>query len=187
MGWQWIMTPLHKHSHTENLLNIRINNHLDWQCRIFAQLEHYKKKAPHYQDVIHVLSRIFEDQHHSLIDLNVKSIQGICEYLKLPAQIECLSCMDLKYEPATAPDEWGLNICSRIEGANQYYNLPGGVLFFDQSKYAKAGINIYFPELTHIEYNQKQHHFEPNLSILDVMMFNSPETIRQMLNSFRYL
>lgn len=186
-GWQWIMAPLQKHSHTENLLNIRINNNLDWQCKMFAQLKHYKKKGPYYHEVMHLLCRIFEYQYQSLIELNVKALQGVCDYLKLSTEIECLSCMDLKYQPASAPDEWAINICHEIKGADQYYNLPGGLLFFDQSKYAKAGIQIYFPELTQIEYNQKQRHFEPNLSVLDVMMFNSPETIRQMLSSFRYL
>ena len=139
-GWQWIMTPLQKHSHTENLVNILINNDLDWQRKILAQLFHYKKIAPYFENVVLLLSRIFETPHHSLTELNVCSIKVICEYLGIYTEAECLSCMDLKYKPAGAPDEWALNICKEIKGANQYYNLPGGVSFFDQSKYTNAGI-----------------------------------------------
>jgi hypothetical protein len=34
------------------------------------------------------------------------------------------------------------------------------------------------------EYNQRRDIFEPGLSIVDVMMFNSPEEINQMLDNY---
>ena len=186
-GWQWFMAPLEKHSHTENLLNIYINNKPEWQNKIFAQLNHYKKKAPHYYDTMHLLSGILQNHHTGLIELNVSSIASICAYLGIHTRMERLSGMNLNYKDANAPDEWALNICQSIEGADQYFNLPGGTSFFDRSKYEKAGIDLKFPALQNIQYHQKGIRFEPDLSIIDVMMFNSREEIRHMLTQYTYL
>lgn len=186
-GWQWFMAPLQKHSHTENLINVLINNDIDWQNKIFAQLNHYKRKAPHYYDTMQVIAQIFQRQYAGVIELNVSAIESICAYLGIFTRMERLSQMDLVYNTANAPDEWALNICKGMKGVDQYVNLPGGVNFFDRSKYERAGIDLKFPALRNIHYPQNRNCFEPDLSILDVMMFNSPHEIRQMLTQFTYL
>lgn len=182
-GCQWIMVPLEKHSHTEPLLNIRINNTLDWKQKILAQLAHYKKRAPYYREVMQLLDSIFEKDIDSLIEWNVHSIQAVCTYLTIPTKICRLSQLNLNYPAACAPDEWALNISYALGGAIQYYNLPGGIHFFDPEKYKKAGIELYFPALQNLVYDQKKQPFEPNLSVIDVLMFNDPEKILRMLNT----
>jgi hypothetical protein len=60
---------------------------------------------------------------------------------------------------------------------------PGGQSFFDRSKYDEAGIKLLFQKMQLSEYDQKRP-FEPGLSILDVMMFNAPEAINDMLDMY---
>ena len=55
---------------------------------------------------------------------------------------------------------------------------------FDKEKFVKAGINLEFLKINLTPYTQKKPQFLEGLSIIDVMMFNSPERINEMLNDY---
>jgi hypothetical protein len=50
--------------------------------------------------------------------------------------------------------------------------------------FLQNGIDLKFIKTKNIEYKQFDTDFVPDLSIIDVMMFNSPEEIRKLLNQF---
>ena len=89
--------------------------------------------------------------------------------------------MDKSIAQPAAPDEWALNICQAL-GADTYLNPIGGLSFFDRKKYENAGLNIHFLKLNDHPYQQILPEFVPTLSIIDVMMFTQPDTIREMIN-----
>lgn len=155
--------------------------------KIIAQLQHYKKKAPYYFATINLLQDIFDNQFEDIVSLNQVSLGKICNYLGTQSNIEVFSKMNLSIEEAHAPDEWALNICKAIGNVDEYWNLSLGQSFFDITKYDKGNINLKFHSINFTEYYQKQNHFESGLSILDVMMFNSPEEIRGMLNNYELI
>ena len=95
----------------------------------------------------------------------------------------------MQIEPPSAPDEWALNICKNIEGVSEYWNPIGGMEFFDKSKYSSANINLVFQKSHLPAYRQLNSNaeFEAGLSIIDVMMFNSPEDINVMLDNYECL
>ncbi len=185
-GWQYIAVPLEKHHRDTLIKEIRINNETDWKTKLKAQLGHYKK-APYYWKVMKVLDEIFADNYEDIVTFNQVSLQKICEYLQINTPIQISSRMNLSYEPAEEADEWALNICKAIEGADEYWNPIGGMSFFDREKYTSEGIDIKFMDMDLKEYPQFQNEFEPGLSILDVMMFNSVEKINQMLEGYHLL
>jgi hypothetical protein len=92
--------------------------------------------------------------------------------------------MNLNIQQPKAPDEWALYISLAMGDVDEYWNPPGGMEFFDKSKYDKAGIKLVFQKPVLKEYNQRRQPFEPGLSIIDVMMFNSPEDINTMLDEY---
>lgn len=65
-----------------------------------------------------------------------------------------------------------------------YVNAPGGKSFFDRIKYKEACIKLEFIQSLLPPYVQKIGHFESGLSILDVLMFNSKDIIKEMLEEF---
>ena len=184
-GWQYIKVPLEKHHSKTAIKDVKIKNSVDWQKKIFAQLDHYKKKARYYSQVMALLEVVFSLQTDSIVKLDAFALEKIFEYLDIPFKYSIFSEMDLKIEEPQAPDEWALNI-SKALGADEYINLPGGENFFDRNKYEKEGIKLNFLKLNLQEYNQKREIFEPGLSIIDVLMFNSPETIRNLLHELEY-
>ena len=184
-GWQYIQVPLIKQNGRDTLIkDIKINNQENWKNKILAQIQHYKKVAPYYRRVVSMLDDIFQREYEDITTLNKYSLEVICKYLGFAKDIEIFSEMNLPIAPANEPDEWALNICKAIDGANEYINPIGGLSFFDRKKYEDSGIKLYFQEMEITEYSQKRSIFEPGLSVLDVMMWNDVNEINIMLDKF---
>lgn len=185
-GWIYIKVPLIKNRGRETLIkDIQVNNSQVWKSKILAQLTHYKKKAPYYQEVIALLNETFKYEIDDIVNLNKICLEKTCLYLGFEPKIEVFSEMNLEIEEVKEPDEWALNICNALGDVNEYWNPPGGESFFDASKYKQSNIKLKFQHVELEKYNQKRNEFEKGLSILDVMMFNSPEEILVMLDNYK--
>ena len=187
--WQYIAVPLQKKSRDTKIIDIKINNSTDWKNKILSQLIHYKKKANYYYKTIEIVNEGLNIETESIVELNANVLSKVCEYIEIPFNYEIYSQMKLYIDPAKAPDEWALNICKAMGNVTEYWNPIGGLNFFDKSKYEENNIKIYFlnSHITPYEQKQGQEYFEPGLSIIDVMMFNSPEKIREMLDNYELI
>lgn len=183
-GWQYIGVPLKKHSRETKIKDIKIQMEQDWRTRIFRQLEHYKKRAPFYSQTIDILEQGLSLETDDIVKLDEYLLRAICHYIGINANISVLSEMGLYIEEANAPDEWALNICNSIGNIDEYWNPEGGLEFFDKNKYERAGIGIHFLKMNLNRYSQERDIFEPGLSIIDVMMFNGPKEINEMLDEY---
>lgn len=184
-GWLYMKIPLIKSSRDTAIKDMRIDNSVDWKGKILAQLQPYKKIAPYYNDVSKLIEKIFQQEYDSIVKLNRASLEAVCEYLGIVSSIKTFSEMGLKLKDVNAPDEWALEICKAIGDVDEYWNPPGGQSFFDQKKYQISGIRLGFHTIELPSYDQKREQFEPGLSIIDTMMFNSPEQINTMLDNYR--
>lgn len=182
--WQYISVPLVKYSRETKIIDIKINNSIDWRAKILAQLQHYKKRAPFYDETIDVLKRAFDIKTDSIVKLNENILKVICEYLNIELKIDIFSEMNLQIDKVNAPDEWALNICKAIGNIDEYWNPEGGITFFDKNKYIKENIDLKFLKAKITPYSQKRVNFEGGLSIIDVMMFNPPDQINKMLDQY---
>lgn len=186
-GSQYIKVPLEKYSRSTRINEIRINDNEDWRDKLFRQLEHYKKRAPFYSETIGVVQEALNIQTDSMVKLNENIILTVCKYLDIDVKLDIFSEMNLKIEEVNEPDEWALNICKAMGNVNEYWNPEGGLEFFNKSKYIDEGINIKFLKIKLERYSQRRESFEAGLSIIDVMMFNSKEKVKEMLNSYTIL
>lgn len=186
VGWQYIIVPLEKHSFDTLIKEVKIKNSENWKVKIINQLEHYKKKAPFYSEVIAFLKNAFLFDTDSISSLNVHLLNETCNYIGIPFNYEIHSEMKINIDPVYEPDDWSLNISKAI-GATCYVNPPGGIKFYNKDKYDKAKIRLNFLKINLTDYNQCRSVFEPGLSIIDAMMFNSPESINEMLDKYELL
>jgi len=185
-GWQYILVPLARHPLTTAIRDVKICTNEPWQPKIFNLLMHYKRKAPHYGDVIRFLERVLFYPTDSISELNAHLLAETCSYIGIPFKAITFDDLDFAIEDVNAPDEWALNIC-KVIGADTYINPPGGMEFYDRGKYKQAGLSLKFLKVNLRPYDQKREPFEAGLSILDVMMFNTPEQIRCMLDDCEML
>ena len=183
-NWQYVSVPLIKHSRETLIKDVKINNEIDWRNKLINQLCCYKKRAPYYEDVMKVIKKGIDIQTDSIVELNRNILQEICYYLGIDTKITVFSEENLTIKTPNAPDEWALNICLAKGNMNEYWNPPGGMNFFDGTKYEKAGINLKFQQVKLEPYIQRIGYFEAGLSIIDVMMFNNVEEINKMLDNY---
>lgn len=186
-GVQYICVPLVKTSHVTKIKDMHIRNSEDWNNHIFSQLEHYKKKASFYNETMQVIEKALNFKTESITFLNLRVLVCVCNYLGIDKNIEIFSQLNLNIEPASEPDEWALNICRKLGDVEEYWNPIGGQSFFNTEKYEQAEIAIHFHSVNIKPYSQKRATFAERLSIIDVMMFNSPEKINEMLDDFELL
>lgn len=182
-GWQYITVPLKKYRRETPIKDILISGETDWQDRIFRQLEHYKKKAPYYSQVLDYLEDCFSSKDTNILDLNIISLKKTCKYLGIKFDYSVFSEMNLEIDPVSHPGEWALKISEALN-ASEYVNPPGGREIFNKKQFEEANIDLNFLEVNLKEYNQRRSTFEDGLSMIDVMMFNSPEEINEFLDDY---
>jgi WbqC-like protein len=179
----YINVPLIKHHRNTNIRDIRINNTQKWGDKILAQLNIYKKKAPHYYSTLNFFTEIIDFQTDSIVELNYNTLTKTCAYLGIQTPISILSDLNLQLESASAPDDWALNI-SKALNAKIYCNPASGESIFDVTKYDDAGINLQFLDFQVTEYKQFLDQHTPALSVLDAMMFCSIDEIQSMIDNY---
>ena len=179
-GWQYIIVPV-KVSRNTLIKDVRIAADIKWDKRILGQLQHYKKKAPYYDETIHLVDDCLKKEEPSISRLNVLILKKVCEYLEIRFDYSFFSEMNLDLGPIDGPGDWALRI-SEAMGAREYVNPAGGAALFDEGKFRESKIKLTIRNLPSFEYSCRGYEFVQNLSIIDVMMWNRPEEIKQYLD-----
>jgi hypothetical protein len=79
--------------------------------------------------------------------------------------------------------QWALKIADSI-GATRYINPPSGAHLFKEDEFKEKNIQLEFIKANLTPYIQRRGGFVPGLSILDVMMWNNKNEIKQLLNEY---
>lgn len=183
-GWQYISVPLEKHKRETLINEIRIRNNENWRERIIRQLEHYKKRAPFYEDTIALIKRALDIETDSIVKLNANILLVTCDYLGFNPSLDIFSEMNIDIEEIKGPGDWALNI-SHALNADEYTNPSSGYEIFNPHNFSEKGISLRFISNNLSKYKQRRGTFEPALSIIDVLMFNSRDETRSLINDFK--
>ena len=93
---------------------------------------------------------------------------------------EILLSSDIEKDNSLKGQNKIIEIC-KLLNASQYINPIGGVDLYDKAKFQNENIKLNFLQTKYIIYEQFNNDFVENLSIIDVMMFNTREQIQNML------
>jgi len=149
--------------------------------KLLKTLESSYKKAPHYADVFSVIESVITQDEKNLARYLEFSIKRVCEYLSIDTEL-IVSSSIRKNNELRGQDKI-IEIC-KILGANEYINAIGGQKLYSYSDFATKRIGLKFLQTGDIKYKQFKSDFIPNLSIIDVMMFNEPRKINIMLDDY---
>ena len=185
-GWQYIIVPVRKHHLATPIKDIQISMHEDWRSRIMRQLKHYQKDAPYYVEVSSFLEDCFLNVEEGLAEANVTFFKRVAERLGIKRRIHTFSEMNLQLDGAVeCAGDWGLRIAQAM-GAKEFINRPGGAGLFDRDAFRELDITLSIQSFRDFEYACGSRGFQPNMSIIEVMMWNSPREIMNYLNTFRH-
>lgn len=152
--------------------------------KILAQIENSYKKAPYFTEVFPLLREIFLYDEKNLFNYIYNSIIFICNYLDISTKI-CVSST-IKIDHSLLSQNRVLALTKALN-ANKYINPIGGINLYNKDDFHKEGIELAFLESEVPKYKQFKEQFEPNMSIIDILMFNSKEEISVMLYKFKLI
>jgi hypothetical protein len=181
-GWQYVTVPVDRSGEEGAVGHVRVQGLQQTRDRVLGQLDHYRTgRAPHYDAVRELVGRVFDDvADDRLCTLNVSSLRHSCAYLGIPLDYAVLSEMNLALPEIEHPGRWALEIASAL-GARTYVNPPGGREIFVPEEWESRGIGLSFTELVDFRYACGRYEYVPHLSILDVLMWNTPADVRAYL------
>lgn len=175
----FMTVPVSKAPRETKIKDIIINNHTNWQEKIFHKLIIYKN-APYYPHVVDFLNECLINSNTNLSEFNTILLKKTCTLLSIKTEITILSKKFPTIESANMADEWGIKVSKALD-ATIYINAIGGKDIYCQQKYQDNGLGIKFIKPNLSSYKQFDKKFVPGLSIIDVMMFNDLNTIKDML------
>lgn len=173
--------PLVGASQNKLINEIEVNKQEKSYLKNLRTVEMAYKKAPYFQEVFSLFEKVIQSDEINLAKYLKNSIEIVSRYLSI--NTELLLSSEIEKNCSLKGQEKILEICKNL-GGTEYYNAIGGVELYSQDLFRSNGINLSFVKTNNIEYKQYENEFCPGLSILDVMMFNSPEEIRMFLDDF---
>ncbi len=147
-------------------------------------LEGAYKKAPYFEEVYPMLKNIVSYKEENLSKFLINSIKEICAYLDITTQIYISSELNKNNEL----DRKGrlINIV-KLLGGTEYYNAEGGQELYSFEDFEKENIKLSFLKSNNIVYQQYKNEFQPFLSIVDILMFNSKEETKKLLKEYKLI
>lgn len=183
---QYITVPLVKHSRDSLIREIRIATDRPWQLRIFGQLQHYKKRARHYDEVRGLVEQCLSFETDRIVDLNVHCLQVVCKAIGIELNLIRFEDVDANVRAIENAGDWALQISLALQ-ASRYVNPLGGRDLFDAKMFRRHGVELEFLEPELNEYSQGGLPFIAGLSIVDVMMFCGLDETKRLVRQYRLL
>lgn len=150
-------------------------------ARILRTIQSNYRKAPQFTSAYPTIEKCFQYPSKDLFEYVFNSIKLICKYLDINTKIIISS--KIMIDHSLKAENKVLAIC-KAENASTYINAIGGVELYDKKEFESSGIDLKFIKSKDIKYRQFNDVFVPWLSIVDVMMFNDKEKIKQMLKEY---
>jgi hypothetical protein len=178
----FISLPLKKDS---DYLDVRDRYLADsWKSERMKMLNRIKesyRKAPQFDSVYPVIEKciLFEDAN--LFNFILNSLIQVKEYLEIKTSFTVSSTISIDH--ALKADKKVLAICKE-RNSETYVNPIGGIQLYKKDEFKNQGIDLHCLKTNNFEYKQFNDEFVACLSIIDVMMFNTKEKIKEYLNSY---
>jgi hypothetical protein len=173
----WTM-PLHNSSSNRLIKDIEFIRD-GWTVLLKTLRQNYSK-APYFEAIYGMVETIADNEEvKTIVDLNQLAIQTVCDYLGIKTPIYRSS--ELNVHDGSRVERL-VKIC-KLFNCDTYINAEGGQELYKKDDFSWYGVSLYFIRSTPVVYKQFTDMPVENLSIIDVMMFNSREKVRKFLNN----
>ena len=152
--------------------------------KILSTLRHVYSKAPFFQSVYPRLEDIVKENENSVARFAENSLKKIINYLGISVEIKRSS--HLIFDKHLKGQDRIIAIVNEL-GGDRFVNPIGGQDLYSPAEFAENNIDLRFLDCKAEPYKQFSHEFVPNLSIIDVLMFNSLAQIRVLLKQFNLI
>ena len=152
--------------------------------KLFRKIEAAYRKAPNYQLVMPLIECCLIYTNWNLFQFIFHSLKKICEFLDISTTL--ITSSDICVDHSLKGKDKVLAICKKRK-CHQYINAIGGQHLYNKADFAENGVQLLFLKSIADPYKQYDDSFVANLSIIDVLMFNRKETVREKLNHYEFI
>ena len=138
------------------------------------------RAAPFFHNVIEIISDCLNYHSINLFEFIFNSIEKVRNALGIKTPLVISSSVQFLRE--LKGEQKVISICKARRG-DVYINPIGGLNLYKKENFKKESIELLFLRTSNIKYKQFGYEFINNLSIIDVMMFNSLSDIKSYLNN----
>lgn len=177
---RYIVVPLKKASDYSNVCDLEIAETYDHK-KMLRVIKSAYQRSPFFNDTIQLLEDIIQPTTINLFEYLFHITKCLCAYMEIKTKFIISSSIDINH--SLKAEEKVIAICTALS-ADEYINPIGGKPLYDKHTFAKSGIKLLFHSISDIGYHQFREPFIPNLSIIDVLMFNSKKKIQELLNRY---
>ncbi|WP_170426133.1 WbqC family protein [Ruegeria arenilitoris] len=171
--------PLRKDSDYLDVRDRQISEAYNAQ-KTLAQISSAYRNAPQFDTVMPLIEEVFGQVETNLFDFVHKSLTRLSTFLEIDTPIIVSS--SLGDTTTYKGQDRVLAICDGL-GATEYVNPIGGLDLYQAPVFRTQGIQLRFMRRTDFSYAQFSDPFVPDLSILDVLMFNSIAEVRSLIGT----
>lgn len=139
------------------------------------------KKSPFFESVYPIIEKAILYDNNDLTEYIEYSIEEIKSYIGISTPIVCSS--KIRKDTTLKAQERIIEINKKLN-SSIYINAIGGQSLYNKSDFQQNKIELKFIKMKEIEYKQFGEKYISNLSIIDVMMFNSLDMIRKLLDEY---
>jgi len=176
--------PLIKASQNKLINEVHIADYKVWREDFMKLIELNYKKAPHFSSIYHWLKELlYKKEYETISDLASESVMAAGNLLDINVEFSYSTNLDYAKSAGNGQEKI-LSIC-KLLGGTEYINPYNGAELYNNADFVKAEVILHFLKMNEIRYTQlKKDEFIPYLSILDVLMLNEIDTIKQFLNNY---
>ena len=171
-GPTWMTVPVLKGSIHTRIADVDVLDRRKARNGVLGQLSHFRR-APFYHQVVKLVDQTFDQAGQALADLNLRGLESVCRYIGLPFHPRVCSTLELNLPDRLGPGEWAPAICKALS-ATDYVNPVGGRELFKPADFAAIKVKLGFVTARPFAYAAGTCPIEPNLSILDALLWNAP-------------
>jgi hypothetical protein len=178
----FFIMPLEGASQNKMINELTLVPDIKWKNKLEKTIELAYKKSIGFDTFFPLFKEILYFESNHLSEYLANSILCICNFLNVKTSIVSSTSV---YENAQLKgQERIIDLCIK-SSAETYINASGGKLLYDTQSFEDNGIQLKFLQAQLIPYKQVgTTNFFPGLSIIDVLMINTKETVQQQINNF---
>ena len=176
--------PLKDASQNKLINEVALSAGEPWQKKFLKTIQQSYQKAPYYQKVFVLIEEIVNLEVNAIYELTLHALIRTCAYIDIKTEI--IPSSTIYNNTHLKGQDRILDICKQ-ENARHYINPIGGMELYDKGKFEKEGIKLDFIKSLPAPYTQFKNAFVPWLSVIDILMFNSPEEIRKQLKAYELI
>lgn len=175
--------PLQQASQNKLIKDIYLHSssYSQWRAKFLKTIRQSYYRAPFFQDVFRLLTRVLERPHQTIAELAIDSVESVARFIGLKTSFNTSSSLD--YDHNLSGQDKIIKICT-LQQATTYVNPIGGTSLYEAEKFSQRDLALRFIQSSPIQYVQGKNNFVPHLSMIDVLMHNEIASVNRFLQQY---